>query len=76
MSPSNIIGTYVLGAIFVIGGAIFMALLDHNQLLFGIPYLLIGLFLVYGAHGASKRRKRQLAKEAAETPPGSGPSAQ
>ena len=76
MSPSNIIGTYVLGAIFVIGGVVFMALLDNNQLLFGIPYLLIGLFLIYGAYGASKRRKRQLTEEAAEAPPGSGPSAQ
>ena len=76
MSPSNIIGTYVLGAIFVIGGAVFMALLDNNQLLFGIPYLLIGLFLIYGAYGASKRRKRQLTEEAGESPPGSGPSAQ
>lgn len=75
MSPSNIIGTYVLGAIFVTGGIIFMALLDDNRLLFGIPYLVIGLFLVYGAYGASKRRKRQLAEESAETPPGSGSSA-
>ena len=75
MSPSNIIGTYVLGAIFVIGGVIFMTLLDDNGLLFGIPYLVIGLFLVYGAHGASRRRKRHLAENAAETPPGSGSSA-
>ena len=50
-------------------------LLDDNGLLFGIPYLVIGLFLAFGAHGASRRRKRQLAENAAETPPGSGSSA-
>lgn len=66
MSPVGIAYTYLLGAIFVVGGVIFMFALDDKGLLFGIPYTLIGLMLVYGARGVSRRTRAREAAEAAK----------
>lgn len=55
-SPTGILFTYILGAIFALGGILFMILLDDNRFLFGIPYLVIGLLLIGGVRGAQRRK--------------------
>ena len=64
ISISTLVFTYVLGAIFVIGGLVFMAFLDGNRLLFGIPYVLVGLGLLGGARGSQRRMRDRAAAEA------------
>jgi hypothetical protein len=48
--------TYLIGAVFAVGGIVFMLFLDENRYLFGIPYLVIGLLLIVGAYYGWKRR--------------------
>jgi len=55
MSPTGILFTYALGIVFAVGGIVFMVALDDNRFLFGIPYLVIGLLLVFGARGVQRR---------------------
>lgn len=50
---------YIIGGIFAVGGIIFMIGLDENRFLFGIPYLLIGLVMLYGVYGVQRRAKRR-----------------
>lgn len=59
MRATGYIFTYVIGAVFAIGGVLFMLFLDENRYLFGIPYLLIGLLLIVGAYYGWKRRPPQ-----------------
>lgn len=64
-SPAAIMFTYVLGAIFAVGGIVFLLFLDENRLLYGIPYLVIGLALILGVWSAQRRRRRHDAEAAA-----------
>ena len=59
MRATGYIFTYVIGAVFAVGGILFMLFLDENRYLFGIPYLLIGLLLIVGAYYGWKRRPPQ-----------------
>lgn len=70
MSPTAVAFSYAIGAIFAVGGLMFLIALDDNRLLFGIPYLVMGLVIVGGVH-ASRRRARRRARE--EDGPGEGP---
>jgi hypothetical protein len=50
VSPTGIRFTHLLGAVFVVGGIVFMLFLKEHRFLFGIPYVVIG-----GARGVSRR---------------------
>jgi len=65
-TASGLFFTYALGLIFVVGGIIFLAFLGDNNMLFGLPYLVIGLLLCYGAWRAGKGMKRRAAAADAE----------
>jgi hypothetical protein len=58
MSPTGVAFSYAIGLIFAVGGVLFLALLDENRFLFGIPYLLMGL-VILGGVAASRRRGRR-----------------
>jgi hypothetical protein len=69
-SATGLLFSYALGTIFVVGGILFMVLLDERRFLFGVPYLLIGLLLIGGVRATQRRRK---AREAAEGDADAGP---
>ena len=55
-SSTGLIFSYAIGAIFALGGLAFMIFLDERRFLFGVPYLLMGLMLLYGVHRSQRRR--------------------
>ncbi len=65
-TASGVFFTWLLGLIFVAGGIVFLAFLGDNNLLFGLPYLTIGLLLCYGAW----RLQRSAARRASEVTEG------
>ncbi len=71
MSPTGVIFSYAIGVIFAVGGILFLALLDENRFLFGIPYLLMGLIIIGGV-AASQRRVRRRGGSDRDGGPGSG----
>jgi len=71
MSPTGVIFSYAIGLIFAVGGILFLALLDENRFLFGIPYLLLGL-VILGGVAASQRRVRRRGRSDREGGPGAG----
>ncbi|MGA0069608.1 MAG: hypothetical protein ACO3PB_09160 [Miltoncostaeaceae bacterium] len=64
-TASGVFFTWLLGLIFVVGGIVFLIFLGDNNLLFGLPYLVIGLLLCYGAWRLGKSAARKAAEEAA-----------
>ena len=44
-TASGVFFTWFLGLIFVAGGIVFIVFLEGNTLLFGLPYLVIGVLL-------------------------------
>jgi hypothetical protein len=68
-STTGLIFSYGIGLIFTVGGLIFLIALDDNRLLFGIPYLTMGI-LMLGGVWASQRRRRRRGDAPAEPPPG------
>ncbi|MCU0308248.1 MAG: hypothetical protein MUE51_10890 [Thermoleophilia bacterium] len=64
-TPSGLFFSYLLGAIFTVGGILFLAFLEENRLLYGLPYLAIGLLLIGGVWSAQRRKRRHDAEEAA-----------
>ena len=56
---TGFIFAYAIGLIFLVGGILFLVLLSQNQLLFGIPYILLGIVILTGLHMGRRRRKRQ-----------------
>lgn len=65
MTPTGILFTYFLGLIFTVGGIVFLVGLDDNRLLFGIPYLALGLLMLAGGYAGHKRLKRRVTEAAA-----------
>lgn len=59
MSPTGVLFSYAIGAIFTIGGLLFLIGLDDNRLLYGIPYLLMGLVILGGVAASQRRMKRK-----------------
>jgi hypothetical protein len=51
--------SYALGAIFAVGGLLFLVFLEENRLLFGIPYRLLGILLIGGLRASRRRRARR-----------------
>jgi hypothetical protein len=58
-SSTGFIFSYLIGLIFLVGGILFMIVLDQHQFLFGIPYALLGVVILVGLHMGRRRRKRQ-----------------
>lgn len=59
MTTATKLFTYIIGAIFAIGGIVFMIGLEENRFLYGIPYLLIGLVMIYGVYGVDRRARKR-----------------
>ena len=59
MSPTGVLFSYAIGAIFTVGGLLFLIGLDDNRFLYGIPYLLMGLVIVGGVAASQRRMKRR-----------------
>lgn len=62
-STTGLIFSYAIGAIFALGGILFMLLLDERRFLFGVPYLILGVLLIGGVRGSQRRRSRKAAAE-------------
>ena len=75
-TASGIVFTWALGLIFVVGGLIFLFLLDGNNLLFGLPYIIVGGLLCYGAFRLQVSAKRKaLADPEGDSPKDETPKA-
>lgn len=61
---TGFIFSYAIGLVFLIGGILFMVVLSQNQLLFGIPYIVLGVVILVGLHMGRRRRKRQEHEDA------------
>lgn len=72
-STTGLILSYALGAIFALGGLLFMLLLDERRFLFGVPYLVLGVLLIGGVRASQRRRSVRDAGEAGGEPPPSPP---
>ena len=59
MSPTGVIFSYAIGLIFAVGGIVFLIGLDENRLLYGIPYLIIGVVIIGGVMASQRRMKRK-----------------
>ncbi len=66
-TASGVFFTWFLGLVFVAGGIVFMLFLDVNNLLYGMPYLVIGALLCYGAFRLQVSVKKKAAAEHAES---------
>lgn len=67
-STTGLIFSYAIGAIFAIGGIVFILFMDERRFLFGVPYLVLGLLLIYGV--SRSQRRRQAAESEQDSPPG------
>ena len=63
-TASGVFFTWLLGLIFVVGGLVFIFFLGENNLLFGLPYLVIGLLLGYGAWRLQKSAAKKAMADA------------
>jgi hypothetical protein len=70
MSPTAVLFSYAIGLIFAVGGILFLALLDENRFLFGIPYLLMGLIILGGVAASQRRTRRRSGDRDAGRGPG------
>jgi hypothetical protein len=59
MSPTGVIFSYAIGLIFTVGGIAFLIGLDENRLLYGIPYLILGLVIIGGVMASQRRMRRK-----------------
>jgi hypothetical protein len=55
-SATGLILSYALGIIFALGGLAFLIFLDERRLLFGVPYLIMGVLLIGGVRASQRRR--------------------
>ena len=59
---TGFIFSYALGLIFLVGGVLFLVVLSQNQVLFGVPYIVLGASFLsactWAGVGASARRPR------------------
>ena len=61
---TGFIFSYAIGLIFLVGGILFLVVLSQNQLLFGLPYIALGVVILVGLHMGRWRRKRQEHEDA------------
>jgi hypothetical protein len=69
VSPTAVLFSYAIGAIFTVGGVLFLVGLDENRLLFGIPYLLMGLVIIGGVAASQRRTRRRERAERDDAAP-------
>ena len=72
-STTGLILSYALGAIFALGGLLFMLLLDYRRFLFGVPYLVLGVLLIGGVRASQRRRGLRNSGDAEDEPPRAPP---
>ena len=72
MTPTGVLFSYAIGAIFTVGGLLFLIALEDNRLLYGVPYLIMGLVIIGGV-AASQRRGRRKERGRAPEPPSRSP---
>ena len=70
-STTGLIFSYAIGAIFALGGLAFLIFLDDRRLLFGIPYLVMGLLIIGGVRASQRRRGRRRPGDEPDEPAGS-----
>jgi hypothetical protein len=63
-STTGLVFSYAIGLIFTVGGLIFLFALDDNRLLFGIPYLVMGVLMLGGIWASQRRRRRRRGEPA------------
>ncbi len=68
-TTTGVVFTWLLGLIFVVGGVVFLIFLGDNGVLFGLPYLVIGVLLCYGAWRLKKAAARRARAEAEDDTP-------
>jgi hypothetical protein len=73
VSPTGVIFSYAIGLIFAVGGIVFLVGLDENRLLYGIPYLIIGVVIIGGVMASQRRTKRRGGGRGGEDPPTRSP---
>jgi len=76
MSPTAVIFSYAIGLIFAVGGIVFLIGLDENRLLYGIPYLIIGVVIIGGVMASQRRMRRKGGtgrRHGGEDPPSRSP---
>jgi hypothetical protein len=74
MSPTGVLFSYAIGIIFAVGGILFLAALDENRFLYGIPYLLMGLVIIGGVMASQRRtRRREQSERDGDRARGPGP---
>ena len=73
MSPTGVLFSYAIGAIFTVGGLLFLIALDDNRLLFGIPYLIMGLVILGGVAASQRRMRRRHGDGRSPEPPSRSP---
>jgi hypothetical protein len=59
MTPTGVLFSYAIGAIFAVGGLLFLIALDDNRLLYGVPYLIMGLVIIGGVAASQRRGRRR-----------------
>jgi hypothetical protein len=74
VSATGVLFSYAIGLIFAVGGLLFLVFLEDNRFLFGVPYLLMGLVILYGVRASQRRtaRRAQGEREGGEPPPRRG----
>lgn len=65
MSGTGVLFSYAIGLIFLVGGIVFLVALEDDRFLYGIPYTILGLLIVFGVHGVQRRARRRAREEAA-----------
>jgi hypothetical protein len=58
-STTGLVLSYAIGLIFAVGGVVFLLFLDDNRVLFGVPYLVLGVLLIVGVRASQRRRRRR-----------------
>ena len=56
-STTGVIFSYAIGLIFAVGGVLFLLFLSDNRVLFGVPYLVLGLLIIIGVRASQRRRR-------------------
>ncbi len=62
-SSTGLLFSYAIAIIFALGGIAFMVFLDERRFLFGVPYLILGLALLYGVMRSQRRRASHVTED-------------
>jgi hypothetical protein len=68
VTPTGVLFSYAIGLIFTVGGLLFLIALDENRLLYGVPYLIMGLVILGGVAASQRRTKRKERGEGGRSP--------